>query len=128
MNKRKFYIQLFSVAVALAAVIFFLQIFPAIKPAFHFLLISLGFFILLSLGMFLLAAGAAVSKDKNAFTRMLMVFTLGKLLLTVVLIIGYQMIVKPAEIYYVIPFFMIYISFTVFETYFLTKLGKIKSR
>ena len=78
--------------------------------------------------MFLIAAKAAVSKDKNAFTRLIMIFTMSKMLLTIILIVAYKKIVDPENTFFVFPFFGIYIAYTVFETIFMTKLGKVKAR
>ncbi len=128
MNKRRFFFQLVMLTILLTGIVLFLQIFSIFKASFGFSIISVGFFSLLSVVMFFTAAKAAVNKDKNAFTRLIMIFTLGKMLLTVVLVVTYQMIVKPHGVYFVIPFFLAYIVFTIFETIFLTKLGKIKAR
>lgn len=78
--------------------------------------------------MFLLAIKAAVSKDKNAFTSLIIGFTFAKLLLTVALVLVYKKIANPEGALFLVPFFLIYIVFTIFETVFMTKLGKIKAR
>ena len=78
--------------------------------------------------MFFTAAKAAISKDKNAFTRLIMVFSMGKLFLTVIIVVIYDQIVQPESISFIIPFFGIYIAYTVFETIFMSKLGKVKAR
>ena len=128
MNRRRFSFQLVLITVLLTGLVLLLQYFPIFTSSTGFSLISIGFFFLMSLIMFLVAAKAAVSKDKNAFTRLIMVFSMSKMLLSVILVIVYKQLVKPESIYFVIPFFGIYITYTVFETIFMTKLGKVKAR
>jgi hypothetical protein len=128
MNRRRFILQLGLITASVLVVLLFLHIFQPFAAFKIISLITLVFFVLMSLSMYLLAAKAAVSKDKNAFTRLIMVFTFVKMLLTVILIILFQKLLKPENTLYLIPFFFIYIVFTVFETMFMTKLGKIKAR
>ena len=104
------------------------QLIPVLSPFIGFYLISIGFFFLLSLAMFFTSAKAAVSKDKNSFTRLIMVFTMVKLFLTVIIVVLYQRLAKPENVIFILPFFIIYIAFTVFETIFMTKLGKVEAR
>ncbi|MEZ4932680.1 MAG: hypothetical protein R2788_11235 [Saprospiraceae bacterium] len=128
MNRRKFSFQLVLLTVVLTVAVLFLQYVPIFNPGTGFSLISIGFFFFLSLAMFLIAAKAAISKDKNAFTRLIILFSMGKMLLTVVLVVVYKLVIKPESIYFIIPFFGIYIAYTIFETIFMTKLGKVKAR
>lgn len=128
MNRRKFSFQLVLLTVVLTVVVLFLQNIPVFNADTGFSLISIGFFFFLSLGMFLIGAKAAMSKDKNAFTRLIILFSMGKMFLTVVLVIVYKLVTKPESVYFMIPFFGIYIAYTIFETIFMTKLGKVKAR
>jgi len=121
-------LQLGSITAGVLLILLFLHIFQPFSDSRLISLVTLAFFVLMSVGMYLLAAKAAVSKDKNAFTRLIMVFTFVKMLLTVTLIIIFHKLLKPESNYYLIPFFFIYIVFTVFETIFMSRLGKIKAR
>ncbi len=128
MNRRKFSFQLVLLTIILTGAVLMLQYFPVFRPSTGFSLVSIGFFFLLSLVMFLVAAQAAVSKDNNAFTRLIILFTMGKLFLTIILVVVYKEVLNPESNYFIIPFFGIYITYTVFETIFMTKLGKVKAR
>lgn len=128
MNRQRFFLQLILITAGVFGFLLLLQIFPAFSQDFVFSVTSLAFFVLLSLGMFLLAIKAAVSKDKNAFTSLIIGFTFAKLLLTVALVLVYKKIANPEGALFLVPFFLIYIVFTIFETVFMTKLGKIKAR
>lgn len=128
MNRRRFFLQLGLLTVCVLGVLLFLHIFEPFASFKIISLVTLGFFLLISVALYFMAAKAALSPDKNAFTRLIMSFTFGKMLLTIVLIIAFHKILKPDSLYYLIPFFFIYIVFTVFETIFMTRLGKIKAR
>ena len=128
MNRRKFLFQLFLLTFVLVCLVLFLNIFPVVQAHLYFLLSTIAFYMLLSIAMFLVGAKAAVSKDKNAFTRVIMVFTFIKLLLTILVIISYTKFAVPDSNFFIIPFFLVYFAYTIFETLFLTRLGKIKAR
>ena len=89
---------------------------------------GLLFFASLTAGIYFPSAKASLSKDKNAFTRLVMLFTFVKMFLTAGLIIGYHQVFQPTDNFFLIPFFLIYIVFTSFETVFMSKLGKVKAR
>ncbi|MBI5914876.1 MAG: hypothetical protein HY842_05825 [Bacteroidetes bacterium] len=128
MNRRRFFFQLALLTLGTGAVLFFLQIFAPFQPFKDFSSVGLLFFALLSVAMYFPAAKAAFSPDKNAFTRLVMLFTFGKMFLTTALIVGYHRIFKPESNLFLIPFFFTYLVFTIFETMYMSKLGKIKAR
>ena len=128
MSRRRFFLQLTLVTFGTLAGISLLQLFPQFHVSFQFSLLSLLFFVVISAVMFLIAAQAALSKDKNVFTRLIMVFTFVKMLLTLALVVVFQKFARPTNNLFLIPFFSIYIVYTIFETTFMTKLGKIKAR
>ena len=128
MNKQKFLFQLITLTLLLVVGVMGLHFMSVFISSTGFFLVSIGFFFLLSLAMFYAAAKAAISKDQNAFTRLIMVFTMVKMLLSVVLVVVYQKVAQPEDVLFVVPFFVIYIVYTVFETIFMTKLGKVKAR
>ena len=128
MNRRRFFVQLISLTGVMIGLVFLMRLIPSLAPHTNFSLASIAFFVLLSIFMYFLGIKAAVSKDKNAFTRLIILITFVKMLLTVILVIVYQRVIKPEGIGFVIPFFLVYIVYTAFEVIFLSKLGKIKAR
>lgn len=74
--------------------------------------------------MYYAGRNAARSSNKNDFTNIIMGFTMGKMVLSFVLIFAYLKLVEPADKIFVLPFFSIYLIYTVFETYFMMKLGR----
>ncbi|MFQ5446673.1 MAG: hypothetical protein ACE5FF_07050 [Saprospiraceae bacterium] len=128
MNQRRFFSQLGILTLCVVVALFTLHHLFHQTSTQWFSLSSAVFFALLSAGVYFMAARAAVSKDKYAFTRLIMVFSFVKLFLTAILVIVYHRLEKPDSLFYLLPFFSVYITYTIFETIYLTKLGKIEAR
>ncbi len=128
MSNRRFFSQLLMLTLLTGVVLVFIHIFQPFEPYRMLSLVGLLFFAALTASIYLPAAKAALSKDKNAFTRLVMLFTFVKMFLTGALVIGYHRIFQPADNLFLIPFFLTYIVFTSFETIFMSKLGKVKAR
>ena len=87
---------------------------------------SLGIFIPLSIGMFLGGQRAARSTDKYFFSNLIMPFTFIKMFFAVAGLVVYKKIYHPETKYFLLPFFFVYMVFTVFETFFMVKLANSK--
>jgi len=124
MSTKTFFIQLLSVAGVLAALLFALNFVEEFYRHQSLYWMSWGFFVGLSILMYYIALGAAKSKNPHTFHQMAILFIFGKMLLTVVIIIAYLQIAKPETTLFIIPFFIIYFGFSIFEYYFMIKLGK----
>jgi hypothetical protein len=128
MKRRRFFFPLGIVTVIMTGLVLALQFFPVFQNSLYFSIFNIAFFVMLSIGSFFLGVKTALSKDKNAFTRFIMVFTFVKLLLCVVLVVSYHRIFQPQQNFFLIPFFLTYLTYTILETVYLSKLGKIKAR
>ncbi|MEM1320953.1 MAG: hypothetical protein AAGG75_11895 [Bacteroidota bacterium] len=126
MNRSRFLTQLVVGALGIAIVLFLVHLSPLFGQ--HQLLswVSLAFFVSLSLIMYEVGYRAALSKNKNDFTNVVLLFMIGKMLFSVILIIGYFQLVQPDSRWFLLPFFGIYLYYTAFEAYFMMKLGKMK--
>jgi len=98
-----------------------------LKPHLMLSLLSLGLMTLVAAVLFVLGKKAVESSNKYAFIRLVMVSVLTKMFLFIGLIAVYVRFVEPESKYFVIPFLIIYIVFSVFETYVLYKLAMTKS-
>jgi hypothetical protein len=49
-----------------------------------------------------------------------------KMALCLFVIVGYFKLAEPSSKMYAIPFLIVYLIFTIFETYFMMKLSKVK--
>ena len=87
---------------------------------------SLGMFIPLSIAMFWGGQRASKSENKYFFSNLIMPFTFIKMFVAVAGLVVYKKIFQPETKYFLLPFFVVYFVFTIFETYFMVKLAKNK--
>jgi hypothetical protein len=87
---------------------------------------SLGIFIPLSIVMFFGGQRAAQSADKYFFSNLIMPFTFIKMFFAVVGLVIYKKMFHPETKYFLLPFFVVYVAFTIFETFFMVKLANSK--
>ncbi len=127
MNRQRFLIQLGVFSIFVALINTALHQIPQVAP--HQLLTWSGwfFFTFFSLLMYIIGERAANSKNKHHFTNVALGFTGGKMFLTLIIIAGYSELAEPESRFFVLPFMITYLCFTIFETYFMMKLGKTKS-
>jgi len=125
MNNTSFYTGLASVTLPLVALFLALQYFlPAFSPYAPISWASVAFFVVFSWIVYVFGTKAAQSDNKNDFTRFSMMVIMGKLFLSILLVIGYVVVAEPANRFVVLPFIPIYVIYTIFETNFMMKLAK----
>ena len=127
MNHKNFVLQLTIISAISFLLLFLLNKLPQFAPFQAFSYISCISFILFSAMMYFLAARAAVNSDKNLFLQQVLLTTSLKMALCIFVIVGYFKLMEPPSKMYAIPFLIVYLIFTIFETYFMMKLSKIKS-
>ena len=127
MSQRQFLIQLGLLSLSVAILIFFLNRLPQLQPSSLLSWASLAAFIAMSVIMFFAGSRAARSDNKNDFTNAVLGFTVGKMFLAILVIFGYSQLAQPADKLFIIPFFSIYLIYTIFETYFMMKLGRMNA-
>ena len=126
MKHRSFYTGLASVTLPLIVLFLALQYFvPAFLPYAPISWASVAFFVVFSWIVYFFGTKAAQSDNKNDFTRFSLLVIMGKLFLSVFLVIGYVVVAEPANRFVVLPFLPIYVIYTVFETNFMMKLAKL---
>jgi hypothetical protein len=86
--------------------------------------VSMGYFFGISLLIYFLAQGMVKNANPHAFIRMVMGFVLFKLMLSVAVVVVYFEKTAPTSKYFILPFFLVYLVYTIFETYFLMKISK----
>lgn len=123
MTPRKFLIQLSIISVLVLVVLMAFHTYAIFTPHQSLSWISWGFFILFSLVLFVLGTKGGSSSNKHLFGQIFLVATGLKMLASVTIILIYFLSEKPDNQYFVLPFFVIYLIYTSFEVYFMTKLG-----
>lgn len=126
MPKRSFYNQLVGLSLGIAVLLLVLGFIPLFQIDISVSWISLLFFILFTVVVFYVAENAALSSNPHTFTSVIMGVVIGKMFFSIIIILVYIKLMNPESRYFLLPFFIIYFSFTIFELHFMTKLGKIK--
>jgi len=126
MSEKYFYLQLAAVTLLAAAAVYLINSLPQLQA--HQLVgwISLGLFFFITILMFHFGKQAALSDNKHTFTNVFLGFTTGKIFLIILFVFGYSRITEPETKFFILPFFSMYLIYTIFETYVMMKLGRIK--
>ncbi len=66
----------------------------------------------------------AKSSNKGLFTGVVIFSTFGKIFLSFLVVIGYYELGEPTSKIFLLPFFIVYLIFTVFETYLMMQIGQ----
>jgi len=126
MTKRSFFNQLGGLSGGIALLLIVLNFIPQIQADISVSWFSWLFFIVFTVAVFYVAQKAALSANPHMFTTVIMGVVIGKMFFSVLIILLYIKMMNPESRYFLLPFFAIYFSFTIFELYFMTKLGKMK--
>lgn len=124
MKFRQFFLQLLLTSGLSTLGILSLYYFPALAPGIPLSWMALGFFILFSLVIYGIAWKVSGSKKKEHFINLVLAFTLLKMLFSFLLIASYAKIMHPSSRLFALPFFGIYLLFTIFESAFMIRVGK----
>ena len=124
MTVRRFYTLLAiftAVAVAAASAAHLLL---SIDYAIPFTAGSFVLFLLVSIGMFHVGKYTAGAENKFLFTNAFMGITLLKLFLCGGIITAYAILGKPESSLFIVPFFLLYLIYTMLEIVFLLKVAR----
>jgi hypothetical protein len=69
---------------------------------------------------------AALSSNNYRFIQLIILFIFIKMVLSLVLVLGYWNAFQPDTKLFVIPFILVYLIFTIFELYFLENLARVE--
>lgn len=110
----------------LGLILFLQGFFPPLQPHIGFIWACWGFFVLFTIGVYFLADNAAKSTNIHTFSSVVLGVIFIKMVFILMMIVVYKKIANPESLWFVIPFFLIYLVFTIFEVYFMNILGKVK--
>ena len=126
MTQRSFYNQLVALSLSVAALLILLNFIPLFQADIPVSWISWAFFIIFTIVVFYVSKSAAISANPHNFTSVIIGVVIGKMFFSILIILLYIKIFNPESRYFLLPFFAIYFTFTIFELSFMTKLGKMK--
>ena len=124
MKRKDFVIRLSALTVILLIGIWYVHGIGEVGKYTDFSIYTVFAFVGFSILMYYLGLKAAKSENKYMFNNLIMGNMLMKMIFCIVLILAYKAVYEVESRAFVIPFLVIYLSFTIFETYFLTKLAK----
>jgi len=124
MNLSRFLLSLVIVSASTAIGLSLLNRFPGFEIHALFAWGTFTFFVLFTLLAFWYGSMAARSTNKHQFTNAFMVLTMIKMMFSLMIIVGYFFLAKPANKLFIVPFFGIYLIYTIFETALLMKMGR----
>ncbi len=127
MSIRRFYTELLFVSVACAIALQWMHLRPQWVDHAPLSWISLAFFILLCVGVFHAGRAAVHSANKKAFTQLVLVATVGKMMVAALIVLIYMRLANPGSKWFVAPFLGLYLVYTAYETYMLMALGKMET-
>ncbi len=126
MTKHSFFNQLVGLSLVIGVLLLSLSYIPLFQTDISVSWVSWLFFIVFTIAVFYTAQRAALSTNPHTFTTVIMGVVIGKMFFSILIILLYIQIMNPESRYFLLPFFAIYFSFTIFELHFMTKLGKMK--
>lgn len=128
MTAKAFFLQLALVTLIAAATAYGINTFPQFADVQPIAWISLGIFVLLSVVMYYAGRKAAFSDNKHDFTNVSLGITISKIFIAILFILGYNQLMQPDSRFFIIPFFLMYLIYTIFETYIMMKLGRLNTQ
>lgn len=127
MSQKAFFLQLSLVTALCIIGAFAAHQIPLLSGDALLTYLAIGLFVCLTIAMYFRGYRAALSENKHDFTNTFLGFLVGKLFLCGALIIGYYYLAEPNSKLFVLPFFGVYIVYTVFEVLFMSRLGRLST-
>lgn len=125
MSNKTFFSHLAIVTVSTAALLgTLLFLLPQARAHSAFAGATVLLFVLICIGLFFAGRSAAGSSSKLAFNNLVSVSVFGKMLVAVAALFVYQQATQPENSWFVGIFLLVYVVYTVFEVWFMTRLAK----
>lgn len=124
MQPKTFWLSLSSLTLMTFLLLGGLLYLPLLQPYFGITCVFLCFFLLLTILVYFTGRRAAHSSNPNMFTNVVMIFMFVKMFASLFLLLIYSKTQHPQTRFFLIPFFLIYLIYTIFETWVMMRLGK----
>lgn len=123
MTVRQFASQLTIVTIFVGVVLWLLSTFAVFGNHQQLSWMSLALFVVISIAMFFSGRWGVENDNKNTFIGLMYLYMGGKMILSIMLITLYYYYFEPETKLFILPFFLVYFIYTIFESYFLMKLN-----
>ncbi len=122
----RFLLMLGSLSGAAALMLYLLHRLPVLQPHQRFSWIALGFFVVLTGLIYLWARISARHANPKLLLQIAMAAVLLKIVACVALVWGYVQAESPLQNrWFLLPFFSLYLLYTIFETYILMRFSRL---
>ena len=125
MTHSSFLYSLFGVSIFSVTLSLLQQFIPAFAPFLSISWITIASFTVLTIIMYLISFQSLKSENTGRFLSLFMGFTMLKMVFAVAIIVLYQHFSNPESNLFVFPFFLLYLIYTSYEIWFMTKLGRM---
>jgi len=126
MKFRSYLLYLSIVNIMTYGLLLYTDSFDRTRPFFNVGIISLILFTVFSTGLFVLLRYFSKHPNNQLFLSGTVFNMFFKMLFSVGILMLYYVIKKPDDGAFVIPFLVVYVTFTIFETFFMLKLAQEK--
>ena len=126
MSSKRFYLQLGVISIVCLILTYLAGLIAIDKELLQLSCYSILFFTLFSIVIYIKARIAVSSPNKFAFNNIIILSIGAKMFISILFLLIYKKLANPVSHYFVVPFLIIYIVYTIFETYFMTKLSNPK--
>ncbi|MBK9255929.1 MAG: hypothetical protein IPM42_10610 [Saprospiraceae bacterium] len=126
MNLKSYLFYLVLVNILTLGILYYVDTFDRTSPYFNVGLTSLCLFTVFSTGLYLILRYFAKHPNKQLFLSGTVFNMFFKMLFSVGILMLYYVIKKPGDGAFVIPFLVVYVTFTIFETFFMLQLAQEK--
>jgi hypothetical protein len=124
MDFKTFFTYLLYISATVALLIYSMQYISQLSSYSDLSWFSYAFFNLFSLLLYYGAVKTVKSENLHSFSNFFLLATISKLFFCLAIVVVYFYKFKPSDQYFIIPFFLIYIFYTIFEVYFMSIIGK----
>lgn len=126
MSTSRFYINIAMVSVAAIFLMYFLGKFFSFEVYLDLGLITWVLFFLMGVLLYYIANVTVNSPNRTKFISLTIANMFIKMVLSVGIVLIYFKLKNPESPVFIVPFIIIYVFFTIFETYFLLKIANLK--
>ena len=97
---------------------------PGFAPHWPLSVAAIIAYTLLSIVIYQWGKMTAAAANKRLFTQASLLIVIIKMTLSVAIVVIYQRLADPQSRYYILPFLLVYLIYTVYETWLLMRLGR----
>jgi hypothetical protein len=124
MNNKQFIVSLLIITFAVVLIVYLMGYIALLADYLGLGIMSIVLFSCICVVMYVFASRSAKKNQSVAFINIFMLSTLLKMLFSILLIAIYYKTQFPSSKFFIVPFFVVYAIYTIFEVWFMSKLTK----